>query len=93
LRAEEEERRRLEEERLAEEARLQAELEVQAAEKQADWDQQGALPDEEAKIVPDLPGEGSGLTPPESTNASPLPKIVTAVIGLVVLGGLAMFML
>ncbi len=93
LRLEEEERRRLEEERLAEEARLQAELEAQAAEKQAYWDQQGSLPGDEAKIVPDLPGEGPALTPTEGTNASPLPKIVAAVIGLSVLGGLAMFML
>ena len=43
-----------EEARLAEEARIQAELEAGESAKQAYWDGQD-LPDDEAKIVPDLP--------------------------------------
>ena len=39
---------------MAEEARIQAELEAGEAAKQAYWDAQ-ELPDDEAKIVPDLP--------------------------------------
>ena len=90
LRLEEEERQRLEAERLAEEARLQAELEAQAAEKQAYWDQQGQVLDEQAKVVPDLPTDGTPMVSDEPSSSFSLTTIVAGVVSLVVLGALAL---
>ena len=50
-----------EEARLAEEARIQAELEAGESAKQAYWDGQ-EIPDDEAKIVPDLPADANPIS-------------------------------
>ncbi|MEK9651785.1 MAG: hypothetical protein VW102_06260, partial [Poseidonia sp.] len=93
LRLEEEERQRLEAERLAEEARLQAELEAQAAEKQAYWDQHGQDLDEQAKVVPDLPTDGTPMVSDEPPSSFSLTTIVAGVVSLVGLGALALVFL
>ena len=63
-----------------------------AAAKQAYWDAQGNLPDEEAKIVPDLPTNAvPAMAAEEEKNTLPM-KIAIAV-GVVVLLGAAAFLL
>ena len=75
-----------EEARLAEEARIQAELEAGAAAKQAYWDAQGDISEDEAKIVPDLPSDATHPALDDGRGGGGMVKLL---LGVIVLGAAA----